>query len=119
MSVVMSSRAAQQAADWVDGVALEMHRIAKEKGWHDRPRDLPEVLMLMVTELAEAMEAYREGGKDSEKLPGMPAVLEELADCVIRIMDWTASQDLSLGTAIMAKAVHNATRPYRHGGKIA
>ena len=35
------------------------HAIAKSKGFWDKPRNTGEALMLVVTELAEAMEAHR------------------------------------------------------------
>ena len=39
------------------------HSIAKEKGFWDKERNIGEALMLIVTELAEAMEAHRYRGR--------------------------------------------------------
>ena len=41
------------------------HSIAKEKGFWDKERNMGEALMLIVTELAEAMEAYRIQDKEN------------------------------------------------------
>jgi hypothetical protein len=43
----------------------------------------------------------------------------ELADVVIRIMDWCGRKKLGLESAIRSKTSYNATRPQRHGGKLA
>ena len=97
----------------------EAHRIAVEHGWWDRSRSAGEALMLVVTELAEAMEAIRSGSPESEKIGGFSKVEEELADAVIRILDYAGGNGLNLDAALAAKMRYNETRPYRHGGKLA
>jgi len=97
----------------------EVHRTAIEHGWWEKPRPVGEVLMLMVTELAEAMEAYRSGNSESEKIPGFSQMEEELADVVIRLLDFAGGEDLDIEGALIAKMLYNEKRPYRHGGKIA
>ena len=97
----------------------EVHRTAVEHGWWEKPRPVGEVLMLMVTELAEAMEAYRSGNPESEKIPGFSQMEEELADVVIRLLDFAGGEDLDIEGALIAKMLYNEKRPYRHGGKIA
>jgi len=97
----------------------EAHRIAVEHGWWDEPRSAGEALMLVVTELAEAMEALRVESQPSEAIPDFSKVEEELADAVIRILDFAGGQGLDLGGALEAKMRFNELRPYRHGGKRA
>ena len=97
----------------------EAHRIAVEHGWWDRPRPAGEALMLVVTEVAETMEAFRAGNPRSEKIPGFSKVEEELADAVIRILDFAGGRGLDLEGALVAKMRYNESRPYRHGGKLA
>jgi NTP pyrophosphatase (non-canonical NTP hydrolase) len=96
-----------------------VHRTAVEHGWWDRERPIGEVLMLIVTELAEAMEAYREGNHASEKVPAFSKLEEELADAMIRILDFAGGESLDIEGALRAKMAYNETRPYRHGGKLA
>lgn len=43
--------------------------------------------------------------------------LVELADAVIRVMDYCESRGWDLGAAITLKHEYNKTRPFRHGGK--
>jgi len=97
----------------------EAHRIAVEHGWWEADRSAGEALMLMVTELSEAMEAWRDGSPASAKIPGFSQVEEELADTIIRILDFAGGQDLDIEGALRAKMAFNESRPYRHGGKLA
>lgn len=73
-----------------------------------------EKIALMHSELSEALEADR---KDltSDHIPGFSGVEEELADCMIRIMDFAGHHDLRLAEAITAKLQFNLSRPYKHG----
>jgi len=97
----------------------KIHQTAIEHGWWDRERSIGEVLMLAVTELAEAMEAYRDGNPTSEKIDGFSKVEEELADTVIRLLDFAEGMGYDIENALRAKMLYNETRPYRHGGKLA
>jgi NTP pyrophosphatase (non-canonical NTP hydrolase) len=103
----------------ISEVQDRVHKTAVQHGWWDESRPVGEVLMLMVTELAEAMEAYREGDPESRKIQGYSRLEEELADVLIRLLDFAGGQGLDIEGAIAAKMDYNETRPYRHGGKLA
>lgn len=95
----------------------DVHQTAKAKGWWDEPREEGTLLMLMVGELAEAMEALRAGNPPDKHLSHYSSRTVELADVVIRIMDYAGYHNLPLAEAIEAKAEYNKTRSHRHGGK--
>lgn len=106
------------------------HGTAKEKGWWDPwERNIPEQLMLMVSELAEAMEEYRNDPDNlgmyfvppnHEDNPGKPeGFVVELADCIIRIADTCGRYGINLEAALREKLLYNKSRPYRHGNKAA
>ena len=42
----------------------------------------------------------------------------ELADVVIRILDFCEGQKIDLETIILEKMKYNESRPYKHGNKL-
>ena len=74
-------------------------------------------LMLIVSELGEALEALRHGNPPDNHIPKFSGMEAELADAIIRIMNLSGTEDIRLAEAIIAKASYNARRPYKHGGK--
>lgn len=105
--------------------AREVYEVGKASGFYDTPHTDPkfnhcEKIMLMVTELAEAVEGLRGApfpGIPDDKLPHRPMLEAELADTVIRIMNYGTHCGLDVAGAIVEKAAFNATRGHRHGGK--
>ena len=73
-----------------------------------------EKIALMHSELSEALEADRKN-LDAEHIPGFTGVEEELADVIIRILDFAGHHQLRLGEALSAKIAYNLTRPFKHG----
>lgn len=94
---------------------------SKAAGWHIDPRTgenrtpganhafFPVRLMLIVSELAEAMEGHRKSLMD-DKLPHRLMSEVELADAVIRIFDLAGAMNYDLGGAIADKLAFNARR---------
>jgi len=80
-------------------------------------------LMLIVSEIAEAMEGHRKGLND-DKLPHRLMIEVELGDALLRIGDLAGKLKLDLGGATVEKADFNIVRPDHqpgarraHGGK--
>jgi NTP pyrophosphatase (non-canonical NTP hydrolase) len=118
------------------------HSTAKEKGfWDSEERNKPELLMLIVSELAEALEALRKEHKSNpdivtslynsylEEPYPMDAETfktefqnhvknsfeDEIADTVIRLFDLCGGLGIDLETHILLKINYNKLRGYKHG----
>lgn len=76
-----------------------------------------EIIALMHSELSEALEAHRHGNPPSDHIPEFSGVEEEMADCVIRILDYCEKRKFRLAEAIICKMQFNNGREVRHGGK--
>lgn len=94
-----------------------------------------EKMLLVVSEIAEALEEFRDGRGLTEvyyrqqdgscypaqsnlthiKPEGIPI---EIADAVIRIFDWCEANGIDLEAAIRRKVEFNKTRPFKHGKVI-
>jgi NTP pyrophosphatase (non-canonical NTP hydrolase) len=68
-----------------------------------------ERMMLMVSEIAEAFEGKRKNLMDSH-LPHRKAVDVELADLLIRVLDYAGENCEDLGGALVEKLEYNRTR---------
>ena len=88
-------------------LAQVCHSIAVEKGFWEEKRNIGEALMLIVTELAEAMEAYRVQDDANFR--------EEIADAFIRLLDLCGGLKIDIEEEILKKSLKNKNRPYKHG----
>ena len=107
----------------------EIHNLAKEKGFWNKPRETGTMLMLMVSEIAEAMEADR---KDRYAKPQLldesnfvesfeqnvkDTLEDEMADTIVRVLDFCGAQNIDIDWHIKKKLQYNATRAKMHGKK--
>jgi len=93
----------------INELSLKAHRTAVNKGFYDRIRKIPELLMLIVTELGEACEEDRKGNNDKFK--------EEIADVYIRLGDMCGHLGINIEEEILRKMEINKNRPYKHNKK--
>lgn len=105
-------------------LAKEAHQIAVEHGWWDKEPTFGELVALMHSELSESLEEYRAGRpmvyfmdvngfvvsdmseRRGEKLEGIAV---ELADCIIRILDWAGHEGVEMDRIFGAVKNHYPT----------
>jgi NTP pyrophosphatase (non-canonical NTP hydrolase) len=96
-------------------VAEQHHEIMVSKKFWETPLTPLEAFMLMVSELGEAGEAFRHGNPPDDKIPEFSGVEAELADVILRIMDYAEGHGLRVAEALVAKLEYNKSRPEKHG----
>lgn len=108
-----SDRSPSGAIRSLNDYAAETH--ADNAKWWERADGTPiernkgELLMLMVSEIAEAMEGERKDLMD-DKLPHRRMAEVELADTLIRIFDYAGAFGYDLEGAYREKRAYNAQR---------
>jgi hypothetical protein len=121
-----------------------VHKLAKEKGWWESEREIGTLHMLMVTEIAEATEEARKNNPPIYQIKKTPLAensnlqsiekieynttnwcdylkpegeLIELADLIIRVLDYCEYRGWDLEKAMKLKHEFNKTRSLKHGNK--
>lgn len=118
-----------------------IHEDAKAKGFYDAPIETGTLLMLVVSELSEALEADRKGSSARKDLfidvttrvwanknkTQLDKDIEcfcdcikdthedEIADTIIRLLDYAAYKHIDLEWHIDQKLKYNKTRHHKHG----
>lgn len=96
-------------------IAQDVHATAKEKGFWDSERNVPEMLALIHSEISEALEALRSGNPPDRDVPEFTNFEVELADAIVRIMDMSKGLNLDVAGALEAKIKFNRTRERLNG----
>ena len=82
----------------------------------DKVLDKMALIALMHSELSECLEGVRKDLMD-DHLPDRKMEAAELADVVLRVMDYCAFYGIPLADIIIEKMVYNESRPHMHGDK--
>jgi NTP pyrophosphatase (non-canonical NTP hydrolase) len=96
-------------AEGVDALVALCHSRAADAGWWNKEREVGTSLMLIVSEISEAMEAARKNQMD-DKLVHRKGVEVELGDAIIRICDFAGKYGYDLSGAILEKLEYNLHR---------
>lgn len=113
-SFIWSKKLTKQSLGPLNGLAVECHE-ENARWWHDLrtgerlDRNKGELLMLIVSEIAEAMEGERKSLVDTH-LPHRSMAEVELADALIRIFDYAGAFGYDLDGTVADKREYNRHR---------
>ncbi|MBY6871640.1 nucleotide pyrophosphohydrolase [Clostridium botulinum] len=98
--------------DWerieqLENMAINISKDGEKQVKIDKCNAIATRLMLIVSEVSEALEGVRKEDRENFK--------EELADIVIRVADLAGGLDIDLEKEIKNKMDKNKNRPYKHG----
>ena len=90
-------------------LAEHCYNEAKQAGWHDTPREDGMMIALIHSEISEALEELSKNQMD-DHLPHRPMAEVELADALIRILDFVGMRGYDLGGVVQERLDYNRTR---------
>jgi NTP pyrophosphatase (non-canonical NTP hydrolase) len=123
-------------------LSKQIHQGNVDRGFYEKPAEKGTILMLVTSELSEALEADRKGkyanleyfrnriseiadSKEGEISNKEYALVfkntlkdtyeDEIADAIIRLLDHCGHLNIDIDAHIAAKLKYNATRPHKHG----
>ncbi len=88
----------------------EIETLVLEKGFYNKPEDIPKKLLFAFIELGEASDAWKKGKQEE-------IVAEELIDTIFYILDASrlACPSINMDEIFKKKLDRNKNRPYRYG----
>lgn len=92
-------------------IAKEHHEIMLEKGFDVSKNNMGQNLMLIVTELSEALQAHR---KEHFGLEQKDTFEDEIADTLLRILDLCEAFNIDIEKQILWKMKFNKSRDYKN-----
>lgn len=114
-------------------LSKQIYEANKLKGFDAKNENIGQTLMLIVSELSEALEALRKNRRANLELydhnttnNGLEFELafqveikdtfeDEIADSIIRLFDLCGALEIDIERHIELKRAYNSLRPYKHG----
>lgn len=88
----------------------EIEKLVVEKGFYNKPEDVPKKLLFAFIELGEASDAWKKGKSEEE-------IAEELIDVIFYVLDASrlACPSVNMDEIFIKKLEKNKRRPYQYG----
>jgi len=88
----------------------EIETLVLEKGFYNKPEDIPKKLLFAFIELGEASDSWKKG-------KGEETIAEELIDAIFYILDASrlACPSINMDEMFEKKLARNKSRPFQYG----
>jgi NTP pyrophosphatase (non-canonical NTP hydrolase) len=88
----------------------EIEKLVLEKGFYNKPEDIPKKLLFAFIELGEASDAWKKGRTQEE-------IAEELIDVIFYVLDASrlACPMVNMDQVFQQKLEQNKSRPFQYG----
>jgi NTP pyrophosphatase (non-canonical NTP hydrolase) len=88
----------------------EIEKLVLEKGFYNKPEDIPKKLLFAFIELGEASDAWKKGRTQEE-------IAEELIDVIFYVLDASrlACPMVNMDKMFQQKLEQNKSRPFQYG----
>ena len=104
----MSNR--EKASMHLEEMKTEIEKLVLEKGFYNKPEDIPKKLLFAFIELGEASDAWKKGESEAK-------IAEELVDVIFYVLDASrlACPSVNMDDMFRKKLDKNLSRPYQYG----
>jgi NTP pyrophosphatase (non-canonical NTP hydrolase) len=88
----------------------EIETLVLEKGFYNKPEDIPKKLLFAFIELGEASDNWKKGKREEE-------IAEELIDVIFYVLDASrlACPSINMDETFRKKLKKNKSRPFQYG----
>jgi NTP pyrophosphatase (non-canonical NTP hydrolase) len=100
----------EKASMHLEEMKTEIEKLVVEKGFYNKPEDIPKKLLFAFIELGEASDAWKKGESEAK-------IAEELIDVIFYVLDASrlACPSVNMDDMFRKKLDKNLSRPYQYG----
>ena len=94
----------------LEEIKKEIEKLVLEKGFYNKPEDIPKKLLFAFIELGEASDSWKKGKAEDE-------IAEELIDVIFYVLDASrlACPTINMDQMFQQKLEQNKSRPFQYG----
>jgi len=94
----------------LEDMKKEIEKLVIEKGFYNKPEDIPKKLLFAFVELGEASDAWKKGRTEE-------VIAEELVDVIFYVLDASrlACPSMNMDEMFLKKLEKNRNRSYQYG----
>jgi NTP pyrophosphatase (non-canonical NTP hydrolase) len=108
-TIVLCEQLGEKPRMHLEEMKNEIEVLVIEKGFYNKPEDIPKKLLFAFIELGEASDAWKKGEPEEK-------IAEELIDVIFYVLDAShlACQTVNMDAMFQKKLEKNRSRPYQY-----